>query len=361
MNKTSAPAQGFTASGHFDHLAYPLLFSLSESGELMKHRTISTRVLLPSLLLSLLTPAIAFAWSEAGPSRGHVASIFGSVHNDFTTYLDVTPSQRPESATQHWMQRYRLSREQLNDISRMYAHPPAHLKKTKQRLHGVTFRAVGNGSPLSLANTKQGAYVGELIPGMDIGVAKSYGLPGGSWVRITDSQGRPVGRNGGFFRVADRGDDHSLKSQGRGGGIDFYAGADEALSKELHKGGQSISVTPVSLSAEEKAKIKQLAMQNGKASEDHLAPGPSQSTQSSQAGGASLPTRRAEPVQKRPIVRRAERVQRSPEIRRAEPVNHCELVNEENRPSIGDFFARLFKRRGLAQTEVRAPVISETQ
>ena len=302
----------------------------------MKTRITSAHLFVAAVLVGLSADGRALAAIALGPNQGHVASIFGSVYTDFTTYLDVKPQQRPRDATEHWMKKYKLTEQQLQEISQLYAYPPASQRKKVVRLHGVRFRAVGNKSPLNLSDTTRGAYVGQLIPGMDIGVAKSYGLPGGSWVRITDAQGNPVGRNNGYFRVGDRGDDTSLRQQGPGGGIDFYAGKDLALAKELHKGGQRINVRPVSLSAQEQAEIKKLALQNGRSAQDDMRP-------------LTNADHVATPKQKRRgpygALKSEDRNQHRSRTTPEPQIPSCDLVNRESRPDIGSFFAKLFHRR----------------
>jgi hypothetical protein len=81
-------------------------------------------------------------------------------------------------------------------------------------------------------------------------VAKSYGYPPGSFIKITNSAGEPIGPNGGYFQVADTGNSQNLTNMNA---LDFYAGNDPGLTdyfKGLNAKGADIQVTPVNISGD---------------------------------------------------------------------------------------------------------------
>ncbi|NDD91284.1 hypothetical protein EBZ37_04285 [bacterium] len=193
-----------------------------------------------------------FVWANSYPSgvtpiglaRTRTASVYGSVYNDWTTFLDVRPSERPAAAYQHWMQEKNMTRAQIDAASDNWA-----------KSHGL----------IPMDWTNRGAYVGPLTPGLDIGVSTNYGMKGGSYVRITDSQGNPIGPNDGIFRVADRGSNQGLEKQSKEGALDFYSGESEGLDKyfkDLNASGEKLNVQPVSLTPEAEARLKQVAAEN---------------------------------------------------------------------------------------------------
>ena len=196
-----------------------------------------------------------------GDAQTRTVSTYGGVTSDLTTYLDVAPSQRPADATAYWQNK------------------GVNIADQESKLQS---RGIKTGT-LNLSDTTQGKYVGNLIPGFDIGVPanNAYGLKGGSMVYIADKNGNPVGTNGGYFRVADTGSSTALTGQSSSGAIDFYAGNDPSLTNYftgLNSNGTNISVQPVDVTGDSANALKDfISTNNSNANIASAAPG-SQST-----------------------------------------------------------------------------------
>lgn len=184
--------------------------------------------------------------NSIGGPQTRTASTYGGVLSDFTTYLDVAPSQRPPAATQYWQNKgYNIQQQESN-------------------LNG---RGIKTGT-LNLSDTSQGKFAGNLIPGFDIGVPanNSYGLKGGSIVYIADKNGAPVGPNGGYFRVGDTGSSKALTTQSATGAVDFYAGNDPELTKyfsNLNGTGTQLDIQPVDVTGDSAENLKKFITENG--------------------------------------------------------------------------------------------------
>lgn len=174
--------------------------------------------------------------TPAGPRQQRAVSSYGSVWLDLTSYFDVRPEQRPQSATQYWQSRG--------------------IDTNNPARYGYTF-----GSPLDLQNTGTGSGAtfsrGNLTPGFSIGVPRSgsYNLPLGSLVYITNNLGQPIGPNGGIFQVADVGGG-SLE---RRNAIDFYYGNDTGFKsyfQSLINNNAVLNVDPVSVKGASLENIK---------------------------------------------------------------------------------------------------------
>jgi len=227
--------------------------------------------------------------NNVGSPSQHTVSIYGSVYTDFTTYLDTKPTERPADATAYWLQKYNLTQDQLDSISNTYANPAN--TGSLFNLYGIKFTAAGNNSPLTLANTTQGAYVGSLVPGFDIGVPSngSYNYPPRSIIYVTDSQGNPIGNNNGYFRVADTGQSALIKGQSSAGAVDFYSGNDPTLTnyfKSLNSSGTILNFQPVNVTGQSAQNLANI--QNGTATA--VAPTVSQTTATAQASQSFTPT-----------------------------------------------------------------------
>ena len=181
-----------------------------------------------------------------GNPQTRTVSCYGSVYTDWTTFLDVKPDQRPVDALQYWQ-------------GRGYS-----VAKGEQQLRN------GGSIPgtLNLADTWKGRFVGNLIGGFDVGVPKNgaYGLAGKSIIFVTDQQGKPIGRNGGYFRIGDTGSAKALTTQSAFGAIDFYAGKDTTLKADFMKlNGKAtqIKVQPVDITGPSAESLKNFITQNG--------------------------------------------------------------------------------------------------
>ena len=181
-----------------------------------------------------------------GDARPHTVSTYGSVFADLTTYFDVAPNQRPAEATAYWQNK------------------GINLAAQESSLQS---RGIKTGT-LSMQDTTQGKYVGNLIPGFDIAVPSNnaYGLKGGSMVYIADKSGSPLGTNGGYFRVADTGSSAALTGQSNSGGIDFYAGNDSSLTNyfnNLNTNGTNIVVQPINITGDSANALVDFVSTNG--------------------------------------------------------------------------------------------------
>ena len=181
-------------------------------------------------------------------------SVYGSVYTDLTTYLDTKPSERPADATAYWCQKYNISPETLAAAGAAYANPNNKGQYFSSSQYGFSFTAAGNNSPLTYANTAQGAYVGKNITaGFDVGVSTNYGYPPRTLLRITDSKtGQPFNPGGVnpdcIYRVGDTGQNALIQGQSRSGALDFYTGNDPKLAsayKNANSKGTSLRVEVV--------------------------------------------------------------------------------------------------------------------
>lgn len=172
-----------------------------------------------------------------GATLNRGVSTYGSIYDDWTSFLDVKASERPPEAQAYWANKgYNVAKGEAQLRSKYPGWYPK----------------------LSLANTGQGKYVGNIVPGFDVGVAKSYGYKPGQMLYITNSAGQPVGPNGGYFRVGDTGGG-SLADRNA---LDFYTGKDQGL-KDYFGGmlNANLQVTPVDVTGSSGAALN-AALQN---------------------------------------------------------------------------------------------------
>lgn len=177
----------------------------------------------------------------AGDSQTRKVSVYGSIFNDFTTYLDVKPEQRPPEATAYWQNRgYNIPKQEASLAARLRGWKPI----------------------LNLQDTGRGAFLtgqgqGNLTPGFSVAIPSNnaYGLKPGGFLYVTNSAGQPIGPNGGYFQVADKGNSQNLVKLNA---LDFYSGNDPSL-KDYFKGlgSENLKVQPVDITGESAEKLKQ--------------------------------------------------------------------------------------------------------
>ena len=208
----------------------------------------------------------------AGDSQTRKVSVYGSIFNDFTTYLDVKPEQRPPEATAYWQNRgYNISKQEASLAARLRGWKPI-----------LNLQDTGRGALL----TGQGQ--GNLTPGFSVAIPSNnaYGLKPGGFLYVTNSAGQPIGPNGGYFQVADKGNSQNLVKLNA---LDFYSGNDPSL-KDYFKGlgSENLKVQPVDITGESAEKLKQALNQQTNAALEGTA-----STDTSGLAGAAgedLPT-----------------------------------------------------------------------
>jgi hypothetical protein len=180
--------------------------------------------------------------TNIGDPQQRNISIYGSVFTDLTSYFDTKPGQRPTEATNYW-------------TNTLGAEKFAQLENNHQQSHPKSYGS------LTLENTWKGAFVGNLIPGFDVGVPKdnSYGLAPGS-IFYAEANGKPLGPNGGYFRVADTGSS-DLQAHDA---IDYYTGNDTALKDYFKQlSNQRVNIQPVDIKGDSANKLNQFVAQNG--------------------------------------------------------------------------------------------------
>jgi hypothetical protein len=208
----------------------------------------------------------------AGDSQTRKVSVYGSIFNDFTTYLDVKPEQRPPEATAYWQNKgYNIPKQEAGLAARLRGWKPI----------------------LNLQDTGRGAFLagqgqGNLTPGFSVAIPSNnaYGLKPGGFLYVTNSAGQPVGPNGGYFQVADKGNSQNLVKLNA---LDFYSGNDPSL-KEYFKGlgSENLKVQPVDITGQSAEQLKQaLAQQTNAALESTTL---TDTSRLAGAAGEDLPT-----------------------------------------------------------------------
>lgn len=183
--------------------------------------------------------------TPSGSAQTRKVSVYGSVFNDFTTYLDVKPDQRPPEATAYWQsQGYNIPKQEAGLASRLRGWKPS-----------LNIQDTGKGAFL----TGQGK--GNLTPGFSVAIPSNnaYGLKPGGFLYITNKAGQPIGPNGGYFQVADKGNSQNLTKLNA---LDFYSGNDPAL-KDYFKslGSEGLNVQPVDITGQSAQKLNEALSQ----------------------------------------------------------------------------------------------------